>query len=390
MQVRNEARSTRSRLAILCLVLLGSASALPAAGTSDRVGVPEDQVAGDGDAWTAGVCPSLTYLYVASWSPGRIRTYCVNNLTGALTFLRFDPGLGDARDLAVSPDNQTLYYASSVLGTYRIAAADGTLTLVDNVGVGGGNFDDIALSLTGASIYATHASGKLHVFNVPAGGTPVPIQAINGLVGPHGVALHPSGRFLYVANQFTILGGLPGTQEIGVFNVNPDEGVNAGSYRFTAWRAKPDYFAPHPSGNFIYQTQLPGLAVTVGRIDGSGNVTPVGSPVLSGNGASQLVMNAAGTVLYVVNTNANNLTVFQIAGGTGGLTPSQVIATGKRPRHLILHPTAPFLYVVNAGDSSSLASISIYSINGAGALTLAGTVGLPNRSGYRLAIADLN
>src|ERR1700690_2956794 len=118
--------------------------------------------------------------------------------------------------------------------------------------------------------------------------------------GAHSLVIHPSGKFLYVAN--------------------PGQGKNAHSL-----------FDIASNG---YLTEIPPR-------------TPVGT-----NGdASQpslLVMDPAGAYLYAMNTGSSNISVFSIDSGSGALTliGSRVSLGGLTPLNMRLTPSGSFLYVI--------------------------------------------
>ncbi len=156
--------------------------------------------------------------------------------------------------------------------------------------------------------------------------------------GAISMVLHPSGKFLYVANP-----GIGGTAEndISLFTIASNGTLTEGTTRTSV--------APNAS-----QPQL-------------------------------LVMDPNGSFLYVMNTGSNNISVFSIDSGSGAL--SQVagspIGIGAPPLNMLLAPSGNFLYVSLASQPNGL--IASYSVT-AGQVALVGTASTAGINPYGLAI----
>ena len=154
--------------------------------------------------------------------------------------------------------------------------------------------------------------------------------------GAISLVLHPSGKFLYVANP-----GIGGTAEndISLFSIASDGTLTEGKSRTSV--------APSAS-----RPQL-------------------------------LVMDSAGAFLYVMNTGSNSISVFSIDGGSGALTQVTSFLIGAPPLNMLLAPSGNFLYVSLASQPNGL--IATYSLT-AGQLTLVGTASTAGINPYGLAI----
>lgn len=337
-------------------------------------------------------CSSGVHLYVGIWSPAVLYTYCAHP-TGLLELQDFRSAPGDVGDLEVTGDAGSLYYASIDLTAYAIAA-DGGLIVSGSVDPGNGNFDDIALEPGGAYLYATHSDGtpnggKLLVYDLFSEPLPVQIQAVMGLISPHGVAVHPSNLLVYVANQSSFLTDPPDAEEIGIFERDLATGVvDVASYHYTSWGAQPDFFAVHPLGEALYSTEFIGGGLVVAHSAGANLTQAADSPIYSGSGAAYPLLSASGEMLYVANSLSDDLSVFAVEP-TGEVTLLQVVATARRPQHLLLHPSGDYLYVASAGYFTGSSTLAVYSVDAAGLLTLMAEENIPNEGAYRLAIADL-
>jgi hypothetical protein len=329
-------------------------------------------------------CTTLTYLYVAGWSPAVIYIYCVEN-DGTLTLIGDRPGAGDVRDLEVGLQAQRLYYASADLTSF-IVSSDGSLAEAGTLAVGGGAFDDLALDGAGHYLYGTHSAGggRLNVYDTQSvSNVPAAIQVLSGLIAPLGVSLSATGDHVFVANQWSFLGD-PETAEETVVLVRNANGTvtQAGN---TDWHARPDHFAVHPSLPFVYHTERSGGRVTASQLVGD-ELAFTGS-LFSGHGATQLAIDAAGTRLYVVNHNDDSTAVFAV-DGAGSLSLLQVVPSGDRPQHLVLHPDGGFLYVAGTGGAAGPSEIIVFAIAPDGTLSPIQTEAIPDPGAYRLAIFD--
>ena len=330
-------------------------------------------------------CSTLTYLYVASWSPPVIDIYCVE-AAGTLTHEGSVAAPADVRDLQINAGGEHLYYASADLTKYYVST-DGSIVEAGTLSVGGGSLYDLAFGPAGRFLYATHSADKLHVYDTFVATTlPDEIQVVGGLVSPHGVALTPSGSQVFVANQWSFFGDPDAAEEIVTFARNADGTLDLGSKDQSDWLARPDFFAVHPSLPYLYHTDRPGGSLAAASIGGG---VSQGDSVFSGFGATQLVINSSGTRVYVTNYNDDDLSVFAIDGG-GQPSLLATAPTGDRPEHLILHPNGLFLYAVSAGGPGGVTEVSVYSVAGDGTLTEIGPPVVSAQGGYRLSIVDLS
>src|SRR5437660_2921829 len=153
----------------------------------------------------------------------------------------------------------------------------------------------------------------------------------------------------------------------------------------------------HPSGKFLYVAN-PGLGGTIEddislfTLASDGTLKEVAPRAPLGSGASQpklLVMDPAGSFLYVMNAGSSNISVFSIDSGSGALTqitnsPSSI---GLTPLNMQLSPSGSFLFVSVAGGTAGTnnGSVAAYSVNG-GALSLLGVTSTGGVNPYGLAI----
>ncbi|HWY22894.1 MAG TPA: beta-propeller fold lactonase family protein [Candidatus Acidoferrum sp.] len=149
----------------------------------------------------------------------------------------------------------------------------------------------------------------------------------------------------------------------------------------------------HPSGKFLYVAN-PGIGgtaendislFTIARDGTLTEVTPRTSVAPSASQPKLLIMDPAGSFLYVMNTGSDNISVFSVDSGSGALTEvgGSPFLIGALPLNMQLAPSGNFLYVSLASQPNGL--IATFSVT-AGQLTLLGTASTDGINPYGLAI----
>jgi len=259
--------------------------------------------------------PSGRYVYVAT------------NFDGVLAF-NFDPDSGAltpidgmpypsgkrTRSLAMHPSGHFLYAANSYSNTisaYAVDSATGKLTNLDNSPFPAGDVAPVDSELA-----------LLLKYPVSAGGV------------PYYVAIHPSGRFLYVTNWLS--------SSLSAFRIDPDSGalnLLEGFPRITG--INPYAVSIHPSGLFLYVTNWADNALWGYRIDSvSGGLTPVADSPFIVEGISPVAMtfDPSGQHAYVPNYHSNNVSVFDVDASSGVLRLRDTVQTRSGPWSLALVP----------------------------------------------------
>ena len=223
-------------------------------------------------------------------------------------------------------------------------------------------------------------SGQLKPLNsVPSGGA-----------GPTYVSLHPSGRFLLVANYF---GGSVAVLPIladGTLGTATDIKTDAGKLGPTkAKNAPPGTFAisghdrthahmiqSDPSGRFVLHVDLGLDAIYVWKFDDkTGTLTPAKTPVVTlppGDGPRHFYFHPNSKWFYSIQEEGSNLVLFDYDADNGGLTPRQTISTlpagfagSNFCSEILVSADGKFVYAGNRLHDS----ISIFAIGADGALS---------------------
>jgi 6-phosphogluconolactonase len=184
---------------------------------------------------------------------------------------------------------------------------------------------------------------------------------------------------------------IPNANEVGVYREDPNSGVLtqiSGSPYSVGDGAH--YVVLHPSGKFLYVAN-PGQNendISLFTIASNGSLTEVAprTSVAPGSLPQILVMDPAGDFLYVANGGSYNISVFSINAASGALTPvvGSPFQVGLIILNMQLAPSGKYLYVTAVGDPNGV--IVAYSVN-AGALSLIGTISSDGVNPYGLAIS---
>jgi DNA-binding beta-propeller fold protein YncE len=303
------------------------------------------------------------FMWVVSQGDQAIRSFNIDLSTGAATQVgsNIGTGLGPIA-IALTPDASALFVANrddNTITSYSVNS-DGSLP----------------------SPCPAPKAPNCNVFAAsPVAGTPVAL------------AVDPSGKFLFVANQANqTLSPPPNTADtVAVFSISGTTLTSVGSFASTG--NGPAALLVSPAGNFLYVANQFTSTVSILSYDSAGNLTEdATSPVPVGTNPSGLAFSrCAGTTtttvdcptanppgyLFVANSGSNNISIFSAciqittpcpaANGTLTQVGAPVGSSGTRPVSFIIDPALDFVYLVDNGSFQ----VSQYHYNSAtGALSL--------------------
>ena len=323
---------------------------------------------------TALVPGQARFAYVTNLFDSTVSIYLVDGTSGQLTpngAPQFVSQMSTPNAVVADPSSKFLYVADK--GTFHIFAyaidtTTGFLTPIGSpVSVSSpfglamhpsGKFLFMANGLNTAAIYSIDATGLLTFFGQSDGAAGNAIS----------VAVDPSGKFVYTANV--------NANTISAYSVDTSTGVQTqipGS-PFPAG-PNPYFVAVHPSGNFLYADNGNGQSVSAYSLDSmTGALTQIaGSPFTVGSIPKGMALDPTGKYAFVANSDSNNMSGFTIVSTTGALEPiaGSPFPTGTTPDWAIVDPLSKFLYVVNFSSNN----ISVFAIDPtSGFLTSVGTV----------------
>ena len=281
--------------------------------------------------FSISIHPSGRFVYVSA-RVGQILAFRFDEQNGVLTPVPGSPFASQRRprSVKVHPSGRFLYASNAYdnsITAYAIDQTSGALSPLPGSPYGTGEEGDLAPEL-------------LRTLDAPpeAGGI------------PYTLAIHPSGRFLYVTNW---LGA-----SLSLFAINAQSGALTplkGNPMRTG--SSPYAVTVHPSGRFVYVTSWDAQAVfgyAVDQVSGQLAELP-GSPFYApAENPIDLTFNAAGTLAYVVQSGANAIALFAVDPASGFLTLQQNLRTRFEPFDIALleGKPAPFssrsAYVMDA------------------------------------------
>jgi 6-phosphogluconolactonase (cycloisomerase 2 family) len=320
----------------------------PAPGGGASNSVTFNIAAGGVGPTSMAVDPTGKFAYVANEGcpdafASNVSMYTIDTSSGLLTSVGPPVTTGDfgADSVAVDPSGQFAYVAN--WGEGNTAGSVSMYTVNGTTG---------ALTSTGT-------------IQAPCAPPPSP-----GSCAPWAIALHPSGKFAYVANE----GGFTPTS-VSMYAINPTTGDLTLIGTIPA-DGRAVAVAVDPSGKFAYVADggdnsdgSKGVNVSMYTIDAAtGVLTSIGK-VAAGLSPSSIAIHPNGKFVYVGNSGSNDLSIYTIDATTGKLTLTGTVAGILG---ILIHPSGKFGYV----------GTSIYTIDTTtGALRFAGTTGAGSSPG---------
>jgi YVTN family beta-propeller protein len=233
-----------------------------------------------------------------------------------------------------------------------------------------------------ASDIATAGTATVTVFNPPGtnGGSSssVSFPMVTGGTNPLSIAVDPTGRFAYVANQ-GCFGSFPGS--VSMYQIGPT-GTLSSLGTIPAGSA-PISITVDPLGKFAYVANTDSKDVSTYIIDPSTGVLTALGKTTVGAAAWSISIDPSGRFAYLANSLGNDVLMYAIDPNTGALTSigSTVPETGPLgtpwagPISVTVDPLGRVAYVSIQGDGGDMTngSVSVYTINpNTGVLTFTG------------------
>ena len=271
--------------------------------------------------------------------------------------------------------------------SYKFQSSTGKLTPIGLAGESS-NPSFLAVHPSQRFLYAANEnnSGMVSAFAIdPATGNLKLLNSVSSKgSGPCHVAVDKTGKFLFVANY--------NNGSTASYPINADGSLSEASATFqhagksiVAGRQN----GPHahmasisPDNRFVWVADLGLDQIMSYKIDpAKGGMTPNDPPfakITPGSGPRHVVFRADSKFAYVISEMAATVTVYNYDAAKGVMTEAQTISTlpadytgQKSSAEIALHPSSKFLYASNRGHDS----IAIFKVDAAkGTLTAAGNV----------------
>lgn len=112
--------------------------------------------------------------------------------------------------------------------------------------------------------------------------------------------------------------------------------------------ATPTGLALHSSKKFLFVANSGANTISVFNIAGDGTLTLSGTPTPTGSGPHGVTLDPSGQYLLVTNTVSNNISVFSVDSGTGALSvQGSPVYANNGPTEILITPSGKFVYVTN-------------------------------------------
>jgi 6-phosphogluconolactonase len=191
---------------------------------------------------------------------------------------------------------------------------------------------------------------------------------------PEQMAADPLGRFAYVAN---LVSNATDAATISMYTINPMTGVLTPTTPATVSTGFfPQGIAIDPSGKFVYTANSDDNTVSMFTINQTtGLLTPTSPPAVpAGRSPDAVTVDPTGKFAYAANQDDDTISMYTINSTTGLLTPATpaTVPTGGSPFQITVSPNGKFAYVPNEGDDM-VTGLSQYTIDSATGVLTANT-----------------
>ena len=304
------------------------------------------------------VDPSERFAYVANSGDDTVSAFAINSATGALREVSGSPfAAGDVPSwVTVDPSGRFVYVANQCnfsrncsrgeVSAYTVNRSTGALRAIAGSPFAAGHLPfSVTVEPSGRFAYVANncisardcSTGNVSAFTInSATGA---LRAVSGSpfgagLFPYSVAVEPSGRFAYVAND--------GDDTVSAFAINSATGAlrEVSGSPFAAGIG-PDSVAVDPWGRFAYVANAVGNSVSAYAISSTGALREVaGSPFASKRFPYAVTVDPSGRFTYVANFEfgIGAVSAYAIKSSTGGLraVAGSPYATGVSPQSVAI------------------------------------------------------
>jgi 6-phosphogluconolactonase len=331
------------------------------------------------------------YVYATIPAADQVIAYREDPYSGVLNELSGSPyPVGDgARSAVLHPSGKFLYVANpgqeeNDISLFTIAI-NGTLTEVlprTSVAPNASLPELLVMDPAGGFLYVMNSgSDNISVFSIDSSnGALTQLASSPTLIGspPLNMQLTPSGNYLYV----TTSGGQVGNDgSIVGFSVNAGVLTSLGA-AFPSDGINPNGLAIDPTGAYLYAANTSSASISIFAIGPSGALSEVQSSPLADTYTAPvaLILDPTGSYLYVANQGSSNVAVYSISSSTGlptvlsSSTTTGAFSTEGSPSFLAADPNGQYLFVGNQGASAGIQAFQ----SSSGDLTEVYTYGVGN------------
>ena len=201
--------------------------------------------------------------------------------------------------------------------------------------------------------YVSNDSGTIN-------GAPVGDVYVNCVTDPTSITVDPLGQFAYAANEFL--------NQVWVYTINSDGTLSPLGTPVVTGNSP---VSVKVANGFAYVVNAGSNNISVYSINSGGTLSPLGTPVVTGNSPVSLAFDSSGDYAYVTNMSDNTISVYSI-NSDGTLSPlGTPVGTGNSPVSLAFDSSGDYAYVTNMSDNT----IWVYTIANGELTSVVQTVG---------------
>ncbi len=212
------------------------------------------------------------------------------------------------------------------------------------------------MTLGASMVYVAAQDGKIHVLALDKpSGTLSPVQDIDAGVTPSFLAFSADKKNLYSVDQ--------SQDTIRSYSIDGVTGELTSLGSAPSGGSQPTHVAVEATGKYVFVANMGSGGVRMIITAVGGGFGAGVKDISTGGLAHQVVFDATNKFAFVPNLGGG--TVSQLVVDTGAFnvtynSPSSVsLPAGAGPRHMALHPTAPYAYVIRETDDS----VTVFPLN---------------------------
>jgi len=295
-------------------------------------------------------------LFVSNQTANTVSAFSVNTATGMLTAVPGSPFATGTRPtgIAVDPMGRFVFVANQAANSISVftIGMNGTLSSAAGSPFAASNPFGLAVNPAGTVLFAnnfpdsqTTDLNTVSSFQIGAGGTLSPVAGSPfstagspGFASSIGLAMDPTGNFLFVGDHMA--------QAIVPFSVSSTGGLTPVSALPAAapgcsvsCHNNPLRVAVHPNSQFVFATNV--QAGTVSAFKASNGVLSSIAEVPTGQHPFGVTLDPSGGFLFVVNNVDNTVSAFSVNMSTGMATPvsgSPFSGSMNQPTDIVVIP----------------------------------------------------
>ncbi|NLE99408.1 MAG: lactonase family protein [Anaerolineales bacterium] len=215
-------------------------------------------------------------------------------------------------------------------------------------------------------------SEGIHCYRMdPSSGALRPLEGASGVINPAFLAVDRQRRLLYAVNEVDVFEG-QASGAVSAFRIEPETGVLTLINQQPSHGAGPCHLTIDPSGRFVLVANYGGGSVAVFPVQPDGSLGEV-SDVVQHRGAGvdpqrqeaphchSVTVGPDGRTVFVADLGLDKVMIYRLDPERGKLLagdpPWLALHAGAGPRHMDLHPSGRYAYVVNELDSTLTACV---------------------------------